>query len=155
MGSGTVAAPAASNGRTKEGKLNMKRTLIAGAAAMVAMLAIASSASAAKPPATVIGVDCGSHGTFNVLDWGNGGNNRFKPAHMDGTNQVVIPVEFFDVVTVFSPDAGDPQTFPSPDDERHAPANVDLLTCTFYASVSVPGGTYTTTGGVRAYVAGP
>jgi hypothetical protein len=133
----------------------MKRTLIGGAAAVVAMLAIVSGALAAKPPATLIAVDCGSDGTFTVLDWGNGGNNRFRPVHMDGSNQVVIPVEFFDVVTVFTPDVGAPQTFPALDDKRHAPANVDLLTCTFDASVSVPGGTYRTTGGVVAYIAGP
>lgn len=104
----------------------MKRTITAGAIGVVAALAIVSGAFAAKPPATLITVDCGD-GAFQVLDWGNGGNNRFKPVHIVETHEVVIPVAFRNVEGVFG---GVP--FTDDDDSRHAPANVDLwLDCHF------------------------
>jgi len=132
----------------------MKHAIIAGVVGATAALLIVSGAFAAKPERDVIDVDCGSDGTFQVVSFGNEGNSNFTPAHIVGTNNVIIPVAFSDISGTFTDPDGNTHPFEEDDVSRHAPARVNLMNCRFAISGSGPEGSFSVSGNVVAYIPG-
>ncbi len=133
----------------------MKHALLAGAAGTLAALAIVSAAFGAKPERNVIDVDCGSDGTFQVVSYGDQGQSNFAPAHIVGTNKVIIPVAFSNVSGTFTDTDGTVHPFQDDDISRHAPVHVTLLDCHFSIDGSDGhGGTFSVAGDVTAYIPG-
>ena len=99
-------------------------------------------------------MDCGSDGTFQVATFGKGGNSNFQPAHIIGTNSVVIPVAFSNVSGSFTDPDGNTQTFHEDDVSRHAPAHANLVNCHFSFSASGPDGSVSFGGDAVLYIPG-
>ena len=131
----------------------MIRFVIAVAVAAAAMLAFAGGAFAAKPEQPLITVDCGSDGSFTVI--GNPGNGSFTPAKLADGSGVLIPVAFSNQVGTFTDNEGHTSTQPEPDVAHPAPANKDVMSCSFSVSFSSPDGTFTFSGDVMAFMVPP
>lgn len=129
----------------------MFRTVIASGIACVAALALAAGAFAANPhenpPVTI---DCGADGSFQVM--AVPGNGNFTPVHViDGGT--LIPVAFSNqVATVYDSEGNIIDQEDVPDVSHPAPANKDLMSCSFTVSFPTPEGSMSFSGDVVAFL---
>ena len=128
------------------------------AIAVLAAALVAGTASAAPsnaPNATVVTLDCGSAGTFDVVINGNG---EWSPGHLLSGNGVVIPLSFSEqTITVRDAEGNviDEQVQPAATKGRARANGRERVTCSFTATFEDEGLTITAAGSVTGFLAGP
>jgi hypothetical protein len=127
---------------------------IAGlAAALTSGAALAVPANA--PSATVVTLDCGSAGTFDVVVNGNG---QWTPGHLLSGNGVVVPLSFSEqTITVRDAEGNvvDEFTEPAATKGSARARGRERISCAFSATFEDEGLTITATGSVTGFRAGP
>lgn len=126
----------------------MIRKLIVAGLGGIAALVLIGSASAAR--GELVSLDCGSAGSIDVVTNGNG---QFTPGRIVGGG-VVIPVGFSNQVATFKDSAGNVTVENPPDVSRRAPANKQIVSCSFSISGEAEGGTFSFSGDVQAFFVG-
>jgi hypothetical protein len=117
--------------------------------------ATASAAPVDAPNATVVSLDCGTDGAFDVVVNGNG---QWAPGHLVGGNGVVIPLSFGEeTITVRDPEGNvvDQFTEPAVTKGRARARGRERVSCTYSATIEEDGLTITVTGSVTGFMAGP
>ena len=113
-----------------------------------------SAAPSNAPNATVVALDCGSAGTFDVVVNGNG---EWTPGHLLAGNGVVIPLSFGEqTVTVRDAEGNviDESTEPATTKGRARARARERITCSFSATFEDEGLTITVTGSVTGFRSG-
>jgi hypothetical protein len=140
------------------------RSIIRRLAITVAITALAAALAAGAAPAaptnapnaTVVTLECGSAGTFDVVVNGNG---QWTPGHLLSGNGVVVPLSFGEQsITVRDAEGNvvDEATQPAMSKGHGARARGrEQVTCNFTATFEDEGLTITVTGSVTGFIAGP
>jgi len=124
----------------------------------IAVLALAAATAPAAPTdapnATVVTLDCGGAGTFDVVVNGNG---QWTPGHLLSGNGVVVPLAFSEqTVTVRDAEGNlvDEMIQPATTKGRARANGRERVTCTFSATFEDDGLTITAAGSVTGFLAG-
>lgn len=130
-------------------------SLFAIAALALALAAgTAPAAPTGSPNATVVTLDCGGAGTFDVVINGNG---EWSPGHLLDGNGVVVPLSFSEqTITVRDAEGNvvDEMTQPAASKGRARANGRERVTCTFSATFEDDGLTITAAGSVTGFRAG-
>jgi hypothetical protein len=130
-------------------------SLLAIAALALALAAgTAPAAPTGAPNATVVTLDCGSAGTFDVVVNGNG---QWTPGHLLSGNGVVVPLSFSEqTVTVRDAEGNviDEMTQAATTKGRARANGRERVTCSFTATFEDDGLTITAAGSVTGFLAG-
>lgn len=113
-----------------------------------------SAAPSNAPNATVVTLDCGGAGTFDVVVNGNG---EWSPGHLLAGNGVVIPVSFGEeTITVRDAEGNvvDQFTEPATTKGRARTRGRERVTCGFTVTFEEDGFTTTVTGSVTGFMSG-
>jgi hypothetical protein len=125
-------------------------TLSAGLAGGTAVAAPVNA-----PNALTVTLNCGDAGTFDVVVNGNG---VWTPGHLLDGNGVVIPVAFGEstfTVTDAEGNVIDEGVEPAISKGKAKARGRERITCTFTVSFTEDGTTFTSTGSVTGFMAGP
>jgi hypothetical protein len=138
------------------------RSIVRRLASLLAITAIAavltagaaSAAPSKAPNATVVTLDCGGAGTFDVVINGNG---EWSPGHLLAGNGVVVPLAFGEQTGTVRDQEGnvvDQFTEPATTKGRARANGRARVTCTFSATFEDEGLTITVTGSVTGFRSG-
>jgi len=130
-------------------------SLLAIAVLAAALAAEATSAAPSNAPnATVVALDCGSAGAFDVVVNGNG---EWTPGHLLSGNGVVVPLSFGEqTITVRDAEGNivDQFTEPATAKGRARASGRERVSCTFSATFEDNGSTITAAGSVTGFMTG-
>jgi hypothetical protein len=132
---------------------------LASALAIAAFAAVCTAGAAPAAPtnapnATIVSLDCGPAGAFDVVVNGNG---EWTPGHLLSGNGVVVPLSFGEqTITVRDPEGNvvDEATEPATAKGRARARGRERVTCTFSATFEDEGLTITVTGSVTGFMSG-
>jgi hypothetical protein len=128
----------------------MKRLLIAGALASIALAATATTVHADPAAGEMVELNCEGE-IFQVVVAGNG---LWTPAHDLGSTLVGVPLAFGEFTGTFTPTDGEPETFTDPGAAKpNVPRSSNLIAeCVYTVSQTSPEGTFTGSGSVTLLV---
>jgi hypothetical protein len=139
------------------------RSIVRRLASLLAMTALAAAITAGAAPAapsnapnaTVVSLDCGAAGAFDVVVNGRG---LWTPGHRLDGNGVVIPLSFGEeTITVRDPEGNvvDQFTEPPATKGRARARGRERVSCTYSATFEEDDLTITVTGSATGFIAGP